>query len=75
MTSKTSAGADAVIAAGAAVAGTTWIAQVNDVLQLALTAISIIGVVYAIAWHRARLKDMKRKLDKIAAEVVPDESD
>ena len=56
--------ANATVATSAGVVGVTWITQLNEILQLGLTAASIVGVVYAIAWHRTRIRDSKRKNDE-----------
>lgn len=42
-------------------AGITWIAQLNDILQLAATTIAIIAGIYAIRWHRLRIKNENSK--------------
>lgn len=56
--------ADGAAASSAALAGWTWIAQVNDVLQLIATAVAIVAGIYAVQWHRFRLKQGQRALDK-----------
>jgi hypothetical protein len=49
----------------AAVSGTgavaSWIATANDVLQLVATGIAIVAGVYAVRWHRLRIKLAKEK--------------
>lgn len=48
-------------AAGSGVTATwTWIAHVNDILQLAATAVALVAGVYAIRWHRVRIDDAIR---------------
>jgi hypothetical protein len=53
--------------AGAAVSGTgaafTWIAQVNDVLQLIATLVAIVAGVYALRWHKLRIQLAKEKMN------------
>ena len=58
--------ADSAAGASAALAGWTWVAQVNDIAQLVATVVAIIAGVYAIQWHRFRLKEGRRHLDKKA---------
>lgn len=53
--------AKAMAASSAGIAGWTWIATANDLLQLVATAIGIIAGVYAIVWHRVRINEVKRK--------------
>lgn len=56
--------AKAMAASSAGIAGLTWVAALNDVLQLIATAVAIIAGLYAVAWHRFRLKEGRRHLDK-----------
>lgn len=53
--------AKAMAASSAGIAGWTWIATANDMLQLIATAIGIVAGVYAIVWHRVRINEVKRK--------------
>jgi hypothetical protein len=39
----------------------SWIATANDVLQLVATGIAIVAGLYAIKWHRVRIKNAKEK--------------
>lgn len=52
----------------AAVSGTgavaSWLVYANSLLQLGATAIAIVAGVYAIKWHRLRIRDMRAKLEK-----------
>ena len=52
----------------AAVSGTgavaSWIATANNVLQLAATGIAIVAGIYAIRWHRLRIKLAQEKLSE-----------
>jgi len=65
MSIRTAQGLAADVAA--AVSGTgavfTWVAQVNDVLQLVATGIAIIAGVYAVRWHRIRIKLAQENLN------------
>lgn len=56
--------ADAAAASSVAAAGWTWVANVNGVLQIVATLIAIVAGVYAIQWHRFRLMEGKRHLDR-----------
>jgi len=38
--------------------------NVDNALQLIATMVAIIAGCYAIAWHRARLKELQRHLNK-----------
>lgn len=60
-------------ASSAGIAGVTWLATLNDVLQLVATVIGIIAGIYAIVWHRVRIEEVKNKVDKIHKEIVPSE--
>lgn len=42
----------------------TWVAHVNDVLQLVATAVAIVAGFYAIKWHRVRIDDAEAKRGK-----------
>lgn len=50
----------AVVSGTGAVA--SWIATANDVLQLVATGIAIVAGVYAVRWHRLRIRIAKEKL-------------
>lgn len=65
--------AKAAAAGSAGIAGLTWIATLNDVLQLVATAVGIIAGVYAIVWHRVRIEEVKKKVEEIHEEVTPNE--
>jgi len=54
--------ADSAAAASAGIAGLTWVAPLNEILQLGVTAIAIVAGIYAIAWHRVRIQEVKRKM-------------
>lgn len=40
-----------------------WLAPVTDMLQLIATVVAIVTGVYAIRWHRVRIKLAKEKAD------------
>lgn len=42
----------------------SWLTVANDLLQLIATAIAIIAGVYALRWHKFRLQQGRRHLDK-----------
>jgi hypothetical protein len=65
--------AKAMAASSAGIAGWTWIATANDLLQLVATAIGIIAGIYAIVWHRVRIEEVKKKVEAIHEEVVQNE--
>jgi len=52
--------AAAVSGAGAAV---SWIATANDVLQLIATSVAIVAGIYAIHWHKVRIRITMEKID------------
>ena len=52
--------ADVSAAAVAATAGTTWIVEVNDVLQLVATAIAIVVGIMTFAFHYEGWKARRR---------------
>lgn len=56
--------ADGAAAASAGIAGVTWLAQLNEILQLGATAVAIVAGVYAIIWHKTRTDDLKRKMTR-----------
>lgn len=39
----------------------TWIAQANSILQMVATGIAIVAGLYAIKWHRVRIKQAQEK--------------
>ncbi len=55
---------DIAAAGSASVAGYTWIAQLNGMLQLVATAVAIVAGIYAIVWHRVRIAQATRKTDE-----------
>ena len=55
--------ADLAAATSGAGAVASWIATANGILQLIATAIAIVAGVYAIKWHRVRIKDAQEKTD------------
>lgn len=63
--------AKAMAASSAGIAGWTWIATANDLLQLVATAIGIIAGVYAIVWHRARINEVKNRPDDSVVKYAP----
>lgn len=65
--------ADFAAASSAAGASFTWIAQVNDVLQLLATAVAIVAGIYAIKWHKARISDLDRRMKEVHQVVVKEE--
>jgi len=68
MLTRTAQGLAADLAAGlsATTAFSTWIVQANDILQLVATGIAIVAGSYAVQWHRFRLQQGKKHLDKDA---------
>lgn len=62
--SRSSNLADSLVALGAGVTGATWMTELNDALQLVLTACSIVGVIYAIVWHHVRISKEKKEKDR-----------
>jgi hypothetical protein len=51
-----SADAAAVVSGGAAT--WTWIANLNDILQLLATVIAIVSGIYAICYHRRKYREL-----------------
>ena len=51
--------ADALAVSANALAGYTWIAQLNEMLQLLLTALGIISGIVAIRYHLKKTKELK----------------
>ena len=58
---KAFAAADAAAVSTGGIAGLSWVAPLTELFQLGATAIAVVTGIYAIAWHRARLKELKRK--------------
>lgn len=56
--------ADGAAVGSAAFAGFSWIAPLNEVFTLIATLVAIIAGIYAIQWHRFRLQQGRRHLDK-----------
>ena len=54
------AAADVMAAVSTSAAGFSWFAPVNDIMQLTATAVAIAAGVYAIKWHRLRIKNEER---------------
>lgn len=52
----------AVLSGGGAVA--SWLTVANDFLQLVATSIAIIAGIYALRWHKFRLQQGRKHLDK-----------
>lgn len=59
MTGRTYA-PDFAAVGSAASAGITYVAQLNDVLQLVATVVAIVAGLYAIKWHRVRIEEINR---------------
>ena len=55
--------ADVAAAVSGSAAAASWIATANDILQLGATIIAIIAGLYAIKWHRVRIKNAQEKSD------------
>ena len=82
-TTRTAQGMAADIAAAVSGGGAlaSWLAVANDIMQLVATTIAIIAGLYALRWHRFRLQQGKKHLDKDARmkqikktiEELPDE--
>lgn len=53
--------ADVAAVTSASGATFTWIAQANDILQLVATLVAIGAGIYAIKWHRIRIKVQEKK--------------
>lgn len=62
-------GADIATAASGAAASFGWMVQLNDGLQIIATAIAIVAGLYAIKWHKLRIKSVENTQD------IHDESD
>lgn len=82
-TTRTAQGMAADIAAAVSGGGAlaSWLAVANDIMQLVATTIAIIAGLYALRWHRFRLQQGRKHLDKDARmkqikktiEELPDE--
>lgn len=82
-TTRTAQGLAADIAAAVSGGGAlaSWLAVANDIMQLVATTIAIIAGLYALRWHRFRLQQGRKHLDKDARmkqikktiEELPDE--
>lgn len=46
------------------VAGSTWLVDINAMLQIVATLVAIVAGCYAIAWHKARLRELNRALNR-----------
>ena len=53
--------ADGAATASIATAGWTWLANLNAVLQVIATLIAIAAGLYAIRYHRKKLKELDRQ--------------
>ena len=53
--------ADVAASVSAATAGMTWVAQLNEILQLGATGVAIVAGLYAIRWHKVRIKEALKK--------------
>lgn len=42
--------------------GLTWLVNLNDILQAGATVVAIVAGIYAIVWHRARLRELAYKV-------------
>ena len=65
MPHRTAEGLAADLAASVSGAGAvaSWIATANDLLQLVATGIAIVAGIYAIRWHKVRIKQVENKND------------
>ena len=52
--------ADIAAATSVGTASWTWIANANDVLQLVATVIAIVAGLYAISYHRKKIKELDK---------------
>ena len=53
--------ADAMAALSGTGAAVSWVVQANGVLQMLATGVAIVAGVYAIKWHRLRIKNEQSK--------------
>ena len=58
---KAFAAADAAAVSTGGIAGLSWVAPLTELFQLGATAVAIVTGIYAIAWHRARINELKLK--------------
>jgi dihydroorotate dehydrogenase len=76
---KAFAAADVAAVSTGGIAGWTWLAPLTELAQLGATVVAIVTGVYAIAWHRARIKELARKRRERQAEhtrqIVENESE
>ena len=56
--------ADVAALSTGGIAGWTWLAALTQLAQLGATAVAIVTGCYAIAWHRARLKELRKNKDE-----------
>ena len=61
MSLKAFAAADVAAVSTGGIAGMSWVAPLTELFQLGATAVAIVTGVYAIAWHRARLNELRLK--------------
>lgn len=52
---------DVAAAISATSAASTYVATANEYLQLVATVVAIVTGIYAIIWHRVRIKEVKKK--------------
>ncbi len=64
VTTKAFAAADLAAGSTGVIAGWTWIAPLTELAQLGATVVAIVTGIYAIAWHRARLQELRKKNDE-----------
>jgi len=60
MTIQDQAG-NAVLASAGGAGVINWLSQVDMVLSIIVGALSAVGIVYSIVWHRVRIKQVKEK--------------
>jgi len=58
---KAFAAADAAAVSTGGIAGLSWVAPLTELFQLGATAVAIVTGIYAIAWHRARIKELRKR--------------
>lgn len=56
--------ADAAAATSISTTGWVWLVHLDNALQIVATIIAITAGIYAILWHRARLKELERHLNR-----------
>ncbi len=57
--------ADFAAAVSGSAALTSWIGVANEVMQLGATAVAIVAGLYAIKWHKARIQELKKKVEEV----------